>query len=148
MSPIAPEIAERVQQSFQRQAFMTTLGATLARVEEGAVEIRVPVRPSLTQQHGFVHAGVVASIADSACGYAAFSTMAVDTGVLTVEYKINLLAPAGGDELVARGRVVKAGRTLNVCQAEVVSFEGGAEKQVALLVATIMTVRDRPGVVD
>lgn len=144
---MTPETGQRVRDSFARQAFMATLGASLAGVENGAVEIRVPVRPALTQQHGFVHAGVVAAIGDSACGYAAFSTMPAGTGVLTVEYKINLLAPATGTELVARGRVVRAGRTLNVCQAEVAAVDGTSERPVALLVATIMTVHDRPAIV-
>ena len=144
---MTPETGQRVRDSFARQAFMATLGASLAGVEDGAVEIRVPVRPALTQQHGFVHAGVVAAIGDSACGYAAFSTMPAGTGVLTVEYKINLLAPATGTELIARGRVVKAGRTLNVCQAEVAAVDGTSERPVALLVATIMTVHDRPAIV-
>ena len=101
------EIEQRVRASFARQAFMATIGATLHHVEPGAVEIRMPVRADLTQQHGFVHAGVVASIADSACGYAAFSLMPPDAGVLTVEYKVNLLAAARGDALIARGRVIR-----------------------------------------
>ena len=127
---------------------MSTLGAKLTRVEPGAVEIRLAVRPELSQQHGFVHAGAVASIGDSACGYAALSLMPVDTGVLAVEYKINLMAPAVGEVLIARGRVVRAGRTLSVCQAEMVAMRSGTERQVALLVSTVMTVRDRPGVID
>ena len=139
---------QRVRESFARQAFMTMLGARLTRVEAGLVEIRLTPRPEITQQHGFVHAAAVAAIADSACGYAAFTLMAEGTGVLTAEYKINLLAPARGDELIARGRVVKEGRTLSVCQAEVIAVADRAERAVALLVATVMTVRDRPGVLD
>ena len=147
-TPANPDFERRVRESFARQAFMSTLGAKLTRVEPGAVEIRLAVRPELSQQHGFVHAGAVASIGDSACGYAALSLMPVDTGVLAVEYKINLMAPAVGDVLIARGRVVRAGRTLSVCQAEMVAMEGGTERPVALLVSTVMTVRDRPGVID
>jgi len=106
------------------------------------------IRPELTQQHGFVHAGAVAAIGDSACGYAALSLMPADTGVLAVEYKINLMAPAVGEILIARGRVVRSGRTLSVCQAEMVAVAAGTERTVALLVSTVMTVRDRPGVID
>jgi uncharacterized protein (TIGR00369 family) len=102
----------------------------------------------LSQQHGFVHAGAVAAIGDSACGYAASSLMPAGTGVLAVEYKINLMAPAVGEVLIARGRVVRAGRTLSVCQAEIVAEAAGEERTVALLVSTVMTIRDRPGVVD
>lgn len=139
---------QRVRDSFARQAFMTMLGASLTRVEAGLVEIRLTPRPEITQQHGFVHAAAVAAIADSACGYAAFTLMPEGTGVLTAEYKINLLAPARGDEIVARGRVVKEGRTLSVCQADVIAVADGAERAVALLTATVMTIRDRPGVLD
>ncbi|MGI9042857.1 MAG: PaaI family thioesterase [Gemmatimonadaceae bacterium] len=136
----------RVRRSFERQQFMATLGATLERVEPGFVEIQLAVTPALTQQHGFVHAGAVASIADSACGYAALSLMGPDSGVLAVEFKINLMAPAAGNFLIARGRVIRAGRTLSVCQAEVAAVADGVEKDVAILVATIMNVRGRPDV--
>jgi uncharacterized protein (TIGR00369 family) len=146
-TPSDPDFEARVRASFDRQAFMATIGATLTRVEPGAIEIHLPIRPNLTQQHGFVHAGAVASIADSACGYAAASLSSADTGVLAVEFKINLMAPAAGDHLIARGRVIRAGRTLSVCQADVVAVSDGVEKPVAILTATIMTVRDRPEVV-
>lgn len=136
----------RVRASFDRQSIMTTIGATLASVGPGAAEIRLPYRADLTQQHGFLHAGVVAIIADSASGYAAFSLMSPDAAVLTVEYKINLMAPARGDAFVARGRVLRAGKTVTVCQAEVHAVREGAEHLVATLLATVMTVRDRPGV--
>ena len=126
---------------------MSTLGASLERVEAGAVDIRLPVRPEISQQHGFVHAGAITSIADSACGYAAFSLMGPDSGVLAVEFKINLLAPGAGDYLIARGKVVRAGRTLTVCQADVVAITGGVEKSIALMTATIMNVQGRSGVV-
>ena len=125
---------------------MTTIGAKLSRVEPGVVHIEMPIHSGLTQQHGFVHAGAITSIADSACGYAAATLMPADTGVLAVEFKINLMSPAAGEMLIARARVLRAGRTLSVCQADVVSVNGGAEKSVALLTATIMTVRDRPEV--
>jgi uncharacterized protein (TIGR00369 family) len=125
---------------------MATIGARLARVVAGEIEIRVPFRPELTQQHGLLHAGVVTSALDSACGYAAFSLMPEGVGVLTVEFKTNLLAPACGEELIARGRVVRAGRTITVCQADASMLAGGAETLVATMLATIMTVRDRPDV--
>ncbi|MBA2706917.1 MAG: PaaI family thioesterase [Gemmatimonadaceae bacterium] len=145
-TPTDPGFENRVRSSFERQGFMTTLGATLTLVEPGAVEIRLPIHAGLTQQHGFVHAGAVASIADSACGYAAFSLMPADAGVLAVEFKINLMAPAAGDFLIARGRVIRVGRTLNVCQADVAAVTGGTERAAAMLTATVMTVRDRPQV--
>ena len=126
---------------------MAMLGARLTRVAAGEIEIRVPFRPDLTQQHGFLHAGVVTSALDSACGYAAFSLMPEGAGVLTLEFKTNFLAPARGEELIARGRVVRAGRTITVCQAEASMLTDGAENPVATMLATIMTVRDRPDVV-
>jgi uncharacterized protein (TIGR00369 family) len=125
---------------------MATLGATLERIDAGAVEIRLPVKPHISQQHGFVHAGAIAAIADSACGYAAFTLMGADSGVLAVEFKINLLAPGAGDYLLAKGRVIRAGRTLTVCQADVVAVTADTEKPVAVMTATIMNVRGRPGV--
>ena len=145
-SPADPDFEQRVRASFERQSFMSTIGATLERVAPGEVDIRLPIHSGLTQQHGFVHAGAVASIADSACGYAAFSLMPSDSGVLAVEFKINLMSPAAGDYLIARGRVIRAGRTLNVCQADVVTISGGSEKTVAMLTATVMTVTGRPDV--
>jgi len=134
-----------VRDSFAAQQLMATIGARLARVAAGEIEIRVPFRRDLTQQHGFLHAGVVASALDSACGYAAFSLMPKDSGVLTVEFKTNLLAPARGDELIARGRVLRAGRTITVCQAEASMRTGDAETPVATMLATIMMVRDPSG---
>ena len=125
---------------------MTTIGARLSRVEPGVVHIEMPIHSGLTQQHGFVHAGAIASIADSACGYSAATLAPADTGVLAVEFKINLMAPAAGELLIAKARVLRAGRTLSVCQADVVAVTGGVEKSVALLTATVMTVRDRPEV--
>ncbi|HVF38938.1 MAG TPA: PaaI family thioesterase [Gemmatimonadaceae bacterium] len=146
LSAIDPDFETRVRASFARQAFMTTLGATLERVEPGVVDIRLPVHTGITQQHGFVHAGAVAAIADSACGYAAFTLMPADAGVLAVEFKINLMAPAAGDYLIARARVLRAGRTLSVCQADVAAVTASNERVVALMTGTIMTVRDRDAV--
>ena len=138
-----PAFEERVRGSFARQPFMATLGARLTRVEPGAVDILLPYRPDLTQQHGFVHAGAVTSVVDSACGYAAFTLMPADAGVLSVEFKINLVAPARGDELIARGRVERPGRTLSTCRGEVMARTDGEEKLVAVMLATMMTVRGR-----
>jgi uncharacterized protein (TIGR00369 family) len=134
----------RVRASFARQRVMETIGAVLARVDPGAVEIALPYRADLTQQHGFIHAGIVATILDSACGYAAFSLMPADVAVLTVEYKINLLRPAKGDRLVARARVVRPGKTLTVCAGDVVA-QAGAESVVATMLATVMAVPQRDG---
>lgn len=144
----ADECGARVAGSFARQAVMATIGARLVRVAPGEVEIALPVDARLSQQHGFVHAGIVATIADSAAGYAALSLMRPGVGVLTTEFKINLLAPAGGDELIARGRVVKAGRTLTLALAEVHARKGGGEKLCAMLTATLMSVEGRDGVSD
>jgi uncharacterized protein (TIGR00369 family) len=144
--PRNPRFEQAVRESFAAQQLMATIGARFARVVAGEIEIRVPFRPDLTQQHGFLHAGVVTSALDSACGYAAFSLMPEGVGVLTVEFKTNLLAPASGEELIARGRVVRAGRTITVCQADASMLAEGAETLVATMLATIMTVRDRPDV--
>ena len=146
LSPADPGFESRVRASFEKQKLMATLGAQLERIAPGAIDIRLPIREHISQQHGFVHAGAIASIADSACGYAAFSLMGADSGVLAVEFKINLMAPAAGDFLVARGRVLRAGRTLTVCQADVFAVAGEKEITVALMTATIMNVKGRPGV--
>jgi uncharacterized protein (TIGR00369 family) len=127
---------------------MRTLGATLGTVAPGLVEIALRPGPAISQQHGFVHAGAVSAIADTAAGYAALTLMPAGRGVLTAEFKINLVAPAAGDLIVARGRVVKAGRTLTLAQAEVFATSGGEEKLVALLTATLMAVEGRDGVSD
>ncbi|HEX3219085.1 MAG TPA: PaaI family thioesterase [Candidatus Limnocylindria bacterium] len=138
----------RVRDSFARQGLMGTLGATLVSVAPGAVEITLRPHDAISQQHGFVHAGAVTAIADSAAGYAALTLMPPGSGVLSTEFKINLLAPAAGDRIVARGRVVKAGRTLTVAQTEVFAESAGDEKLIALLTATMMAVEDRGGISD
>lgn len=149
MEAIDPDFAARVRASFGRQRVMELLGAEMAAVAPGAAEIALPVREDLTQQHGFVHAGVVTTIADSACGYAALSLMPPGVGVLTVEFKVNLLSPAAGRRLVARGQVVKPGRTIMVCGGEVTAErEDGTTQTVALMQATMMVVRDRAAVTD
>ena len=145
--PSNPHFEEAVRNSFAAQQLMATIGARLTLVAAGEIEIRVRFRPDLTQQHGFLHAGVVTSALDTACGYAAFSLMPDGVGVLTVEFKTNLLAPARGEELIARGRVVRVGRTITVCQADASMISDGVETSVATMLATIMMVRDRPDVV-
>ncbi len=142
-----PHFKARVKSSFDRQRIMTTIGATLTRIEAGEVEISLPYRNDLTQQHGFVHAGIVATIADSACGYAAFSLMPAKTAVLTVEYKINLLRPASGETFVARAHVLRPGKTITVCRADVYAASTDGEKLVATMLGTIAAVPEREGVV-
>jgi uncharacterized protein (TIGR00369 family) len=144
----SPDYQERIRSSFAKQGLMITLKATLGKVSPGLVEIALRPDPAISQQHGFVHAGAVSAIADSAAGYAALSLMPADTGVLTTEFKINLVAPAAGERIVARGRVVKAGRTLTLAQAEVFAESGGQEKLIALLTATLMAVQGRDGISD
>jgi uncharacterized protein (TIGR00369 family) len=138
-----PDFEARVRASFARQRVMATLGATLVRVAPGEAEIALPYRSELTQQHGFLHAGIVATILDSACGYAAFSLMPPNVAVLTVEYKLNLLRPASGERMVARARVVRAGQTLTVCAGDVYAQTGDTEKAVATMLATIMAVPEQ-----
>ncbi|HSD20933.1 MAG TPA: PaaI family thioesterase [Anaeromyxobacter sp.] len=127
---------------------MTTLGATLERVAPGEVDIRLPFRGDLTQQHGFLHAGAMTTVVDSACGYAALTLMPAGAAVLTVEFKVNLMAPGDGESIVARGRVLKAGRTLTTCAGDVFAIAGGDEKLVLTMLATMMTVQGRPGLAD
>jgi len=147
-TPKDPNFATRVRGSFAKQGLMETLGASIVDVSPGRVDIVLAPSPAVSQQHGFVHAGAVASIADSAAGYAALTLMPPGAGVLTAEFKINLLAPAVGERIVARGRVVKAGRTLTLSQTDVVAEKEGQEKLVAVLTATLMTIEGRAGVGD
>jgi len=135
-----PEFAQRVRTSFARQHAMSLIRATLPVVEAGRTEIHLPHWEGIEQQHGFIHGGVVGMIADSAAGYAAMTVVPKTASVLTVEYKMNLVAPADGDHLIARGRVVRPGRTLIVTQAEVFAVQHGKETLCALMQQTIMTV--------
>lgn len=137
------EQENRVRDSFERQGLMRHLGAEITTLIPGECEIRVPHRPELTQQHGFFHAGVTAAIADSASGYAAYSLMPSNYSVLTVEYKINLMAPAAGELLIARARVVRSGKTLKICTADVFAMKGGKETLCATTLSTIMAMQDR-----
>jgi uncharacterized protein (TIGR00369 family) len=133
----------RVQASFRAQAIMATLGATLERLAPGEAELALPFRADLTQQHGFLHAGVLATVMDSACGYAAFTLMPADAAVLSIEFKINLLSPAQGERFAIRARVVRAGKTITVCQADAFAIAGGSEKLVATMVGTMMCLPGR-----
>ena len=136
------DIEQRIRESFARQAIMTTIGASITHIGPGEVTIELPFRVEITQQHGFVHAGVVTTIVDNACGYAALSLMPPAAAVLTVEYKVNFLSPAVGDKLVATGRVLRPGRTLMVCLGEVVALIDGREKPVATMLATMIARED------
>lgn len=138
--------AERVRASFARQAAMQTIGASLAGVEPGRVVIELPWQQALTQQHGFLHAGMVATALDSACGYAGFSLMQPDAAVLTIEYKINLLAPAAGERFRMEGLVVKPGRTITVTEGRAYALADGKEKLIATMGATLMAVVGRDGI--
>jgi len=146
--PRDPSYEARVRASFERQRAMHTIGARLIRVEPGEVEVEMPFREEFTQQHGFLHAGIVTTLLDSACGYAAFSLMDRESAVLSVEYKVNLLAPAVGERMRAVGRVIRPGRTLLVCSGEVIAIAGVTESVVTLMQATMMAVRGRPELVD
>jgi len=141
--PSNPAYAARVQASFDRQKVMALLGAKLIRLAPGECEIHLPFKPELTQQHGYFHGGIIGTIADSAGGYAAFTLMPPDSSVLTVEYKMNLLAPGDGDLLIARGRVLKSGRTLVVAQVDAFVLKDGRETPCATLLETLMTMHGR-----
>ncbi|MCC6285550.1 MAG: PaaI family thioesterase [Phycisphaerales bacterium] len=137
---------DRIAESFNRQRLLATLGARLLHVADGEVDIELPWSEAIQQQHGFVHAGAIATIADSACGYACLTKMPEGSAVLSVEFKINLLAPAVGERFVARGRVVRVGRTVGVATAEVVAYvPAKPEASVAIMQATMMRVEPRNG---
>ena len=143
--PRDPAFETRIRESFVRQKAMGLIGAVLTRVVPGRVEIELPFRDDLTQQHGFFHAGIVGTIADSAGGYAAYTLMPAGASVLSVEYKINLLSPADGERLVAGGQVVRPGRTLTVCDLEVVVWKGGTRTVCARGMQTLICLERRPG---
>ena len=129
---------KKVRDSFARQLFMSTIGAEIVSVGRGSVEIRFPFSSKLTQQNGFVHAGAVTSILDSACGYAAVSVAPEESDVLSVEFKVNLLAPGAGESFIARASVKRAGRRLSVCTADAFAVTEGEEKLIATMLATMM----------
>jgi len=131
---------KKVRDSFGKQLFMTTLGAEIISVGRGSVEIRFPFSSNLTQQNGFVHAGAVTSVMDSACGYAALSVAPPEADVLSVEFKVNLLAPGIGESFIARASVKRAGKRLAVCTADAFAVRAGEEKLIATMLATIMNI--------
>ena len=142
--PQDPAFAARCRASFGRQAAMRLIGARLTIVEPGCTEIELDYRDDLTQQKGYLHGGIIGMIADSACGYAAYTLMPSSSSLVTVEYKINLMAPAVGEMLIARGEVIKPGRTLSVTRGEVVARKGGKLVQIAVMQQTLMMLPDTP----
>lgn len=141
-APLNPSFAEEVTQNFAQQPVMNLIGARLAHVEPGVVEIELPFRADLTQQDGYLHAGVITTVADSAAGYAAFTLMPAGSRVLSIEFKVNLLRPARGELFVARAEVIKAGRTLTVVRADVFASSENPEKElVATMQGTMMCLR-------
>ena len=144
--PADPGFEQRTRASFARQGAMAHLGAVLGRVEPGRVEISMPFRAELSQQHGFFHAGMIATIADSAGGYAGFTLFPADAGVLTVEFKLNLLAAADGELAVAQGEVIRSGRTLTVCRIDAFVEKQGKRTHCATGTQTLMCLVGRAGV--
>ena len=135
-----PEAPDLIQQGFEDQQIMKTINAHLVSIAPGKIEIEMSFQSPLTQQNGYLHAGVVTTLIDSACGFAALSLMPEGSQVLSVEFKVNLLAPAVGERFLARGQVIKAGRTLTVCQGELVAIEGSSERTAAIMQATMMCI--------
>lgn len=139
---IRPEFEKLIRESFEKQRVMRTIGATLSRLAPGQAVIEMPYSSELVQHHAYIHAGIITTILDSACGYAALTCADADSDVLTVEYKVNLIAPARGDRFVATGRVRKSGRTLTVCEGEVKAMQSdSSEVVVALMLATMIVLR-------
>lgn len=136
-----PNFVQEVRDSFAEQTVMALIGATLTRVEPGVIEITLPYRADLAQQHGYVHAGIITTIADSACGYAAYTLMPVGSDVLAVEFKVNLMRPAKGETFVARAEVIKPGRTLTVVRADVHALTGEQRELVAIMQGTMMRLQ-------
>lgn len=144
--PSNPNFVAEIKNSFAKQTIMALIGGELTRVEPGVVEISLTYRSDLTQQHGYVHAGIITTIADSACGYAAYTLMPPDSDVLAVEFKVNLLRPAKGETFLARAEVVKSGRTLTVVRADVHGITGKTRELVAIMQGTMMCLqRSSPG---
>jgi len=143
--PKDPNYQTRVKASFDRQTAMHTLGISISKLQPGEIELTMPYRKDLTQQHGFIHGGVVSAGLDTACGYAAFSLMTADDSILTVEFKINFLSPASGDSIAFRGSVVKPGRTLTICDARAYAVIDAKEKLIATMTGTLMTMEEREG---
>lgn len=145
-TPKTTDYAQRVRDSFAGQAALATMGVRLLSVKPGRVTMEMAHDDRFTQQHGFIHAGVTTTALDTACGYAAFSLMPADAGVLTVELKTSLLAPAAGDTFIYEGWVIKPGRTVTFCEGEAFAISNGNRKRIATLSATMMTVLGRDDV--
>lgn len=146
--PRDPNFEQKVRASFDKQAVMQTIGAELTQLAPGQVEISMPFNPRLTQQHGFLHGGIVTTLLDSACGYAALSLMPAEAGILSIEFKVNLLSPATGETFRALGRVRKPGRNITVAEGELLVDQDGRQKPVASMVATMMSIYGREGISD
>ena len=138
--PMDPNYEARVRSSFEKQNVMKTIGAVLTKVAPGEVVIELSYDASLTQQHGYLHAGIVTTVVDSACGYAAYTLMTPASEVLTIEYKVNFMAPARGERFKGIGKVLRSGRTITVCSGDVVAIENGKGKVVATMLATMISV--------
>jgi uncharacterized protein (TIGR00369 family) len=141
--PKDPQFRSRIEATVNRQQVMKTLGVTIASLQPGEVELVMPYDAAYTQQHGFMHAGIIATVLDNACGCAAFSLMPDDAAILTVDFKTNLLAPGRGERFVFRGKVVKPGRTITVCEAQAFAVDGGEEKLIATMTGTLMALFER-----
>ena len=144
--PKDPNFAERVRASFGRQKVMATLGITIDELRAGEIALKMPHNALYTQQHGFMHAGIISTALDSSCGYAAFSLMPEDAAVLTVEFKTNLLAPAEGEVFIFRAQVIKPGRTLTLCDSQAFAIQNGSEKLIATMTGTLMALHDRKNI--
>lgn len=148
MTKLDPQAEKRCRDSFARQQAMRTIDASVLSVAAGEVELAMPFSENLTQQHGFVHAGIITMLCDTACGFAALSLMPEDAAVPTTEFKVNLFSPAKGERFIARGRVVRPGKKLMVCLGEVFAEESGRRKQVALMTASMMVIDTSTGLKD
>lgn len=146
--PKDPSFEEKVKQSFFRQEVMNTVGAKLVLIRPGHVELECEYNKKFTQQHGFIHAGIVSTVLDSACGYSAFSLMPKNSAVLTIEFKINFLSPAQGEKFIAIGKVKKPGKTITVCDGELYAVNKNDRKLVATMTGTLMSIPNREGLND
>ncbi len=140
------DFRQRIRQNFERQAAMTTIGAELTRVQHGMVEIELPFDIKLTQQHGILHAGIIAACLDSACGFAAYSVIDPDASILTIEFKVNLMSPGRGERFLFRGEVTKPGTTIIVADGRAYSISDGPAKLIASMSGSMMVVRGREGI--
>jgi uncharacterized protein (TIGR00369 family) len=144
LQPADQHFETRVRSSFEKQGIMATIGARLVKVVPGEVDIEFPYALSLSQHNGYIHAGVLTTVVDSACGYAAYTLMPAEFDVLSIEYKVNFMSPAVGESFRGVGRVVKAGRTITVCAGDMIAIADGKEKVVATMLATMIAVKTKP----